>query len=149
MRLSERIRRGASFGARGFQLQLSRNSVAMRFVNGEIAFQFVLSRSQWKKFIGVLNSSFRKPTNADAYAGFIFSVGKPIFYVFKPGRTLEALEKKLGFHVSRPPHREVVAIRKTNWADPVQLEYGGVNFYVKRPKFLQVLKICLEFERAR
>lgn len=149
MRLSERIRKGAPYGERGFQLQLGKKSVVMKFVEGAISFQFVLTGNQWEKFLGVLESSFRRPRKADAYAGFIFSVGQPIVCVIKPGRNADSLEGKLGFKVRRPPEREIAAVRKTHWANPVQLDYRGLNFLVKRPRFLRIRSTCLEFERIR
>ena len=146
--LSARKDNGAPFGARDFQIQGNGKSVILRFSEGAIAFQFLLTRAQWRKFLGVLKSSVRPPPNADAYAGFIFSVGKPIVSTIKPGKYSERLEKKLGFSVARTPMREIGAIRKLKWADPVILDYRGINFHLRRPRFLRVRKACLEFDRA-
>lgn len=146
MRLSERIRNGAPFGGRGFQIQMGGKTFVMKFSAGAIAFQFVLSRAQWGRFLNVLKGSFRKPTNADAYAGFIFSVGKPLFSTVKPGKNSETLGRRMGFSMTRTSKREIDAIRKSNWANPVVLDYGGVSFHVRRQRFLQVRKTCLEFE---
>lgn len=139
---------GAPFGAREFQIQRNGNSLILRFSEGAIAFQFLLTRVQWRKFLGVLKASVRPPPKADAYAGFIFSVGKPIVSTIKPGKYSELLEKKLGFGVARTSNREIVAIRKLKWADPVVLDYGGINFHLSRGRFMRVRKTCLDFERA-
>lgn len=139
---------GAPFGARDFQIQENGKSLILRFSEGAIAFQFILTRPQWRKFLGVLKSSVRPPPNADAYAGFIFSVGKPIVSTINPGKYSGLLEKKLGFSAARTPIREIAAIRKLKWADPVILDYGGINFHLRRGRFLRVRKTCLDFERA-
>lgn len=137
-----------SRGAPDFKIQRNGKSLILRFSEGAIAFQFLLTHVQWGRFLAVLKSSVRRPPNADAYAGFIFSVGKPIVSTIKPGKYSERLEAKLGFGVARTPMREVKAIRKSNWADPVILDYGGMSFHLRRRWFLRVRKTCIEFERA-
>lgn len=134
--------------APNFQIQRNGKSLILRFSEGAIAFQFLLTQVQWGKFLTVLKSSVRRPPDADAYAGFIFSVGKPIVSTIKPGKYSRRLEAKLGFSVARTPMREVKAIRRLNWADPVILDYRGMSFHLRRRWFLRVRKTCLEFERA-
>lgn len=136
----------ATIGDRNFWVSLSGKWVMMDFHQNAVRFHFKLTQTQWRGFVKLLKNGMSHPAGYAACAGFLFSTMEPIYYSAE--RTSRNISIGKQQTTTTPnPKRELQAMKRTHWSNPVTLGYENMCFFISRDYFLNIRDICLKASR--